>query len=70
MTWRSEKYKRAAAKRKSKSDLVKWLRPAASTFAQEFPGIFITEAQTHTQAHMRAKEGLAGLNARTSGEGQ
>ncbi len=59
MTWRSEKYKRAAAKLKAKRKPISRIK-----FQTRIP------RDTHTQTHMRAKEGLAGLNARTSGEGQ
>jgi hypothetical protein len=88
MTWRSEKYKRAAAYHSRKETFRrKWIRGLRAQKAQfdlEFPVIkrdgvtsgdgvrymLEKEAKTHTQTHMRAKEGLAGLNGRISGEGQ
>ena len=61
MTWRSEKYKRAAAKRTRKPiERIKFPPGAPRDPLRN----------EHTQTHMRAKEGLAGLNGRISGEGQ
>jgi len=79
MTWRSDKYKAAAAEFKAKRKPVErsFDMSRYGSFGEWVESLNYSEQSasdydepSHTQTHMKSKQGLAALNARTSGENQ